>query len=143
MGLELGADDYIAKPFSPREVVARVRAVLRRTQGTFIAEQTLRAADVVVDLERHEVSVAGRIVELTHHEFLLLTALVRYPGRVFSRLQLLDLIEESAYAGYERMVDQYIKTLRAKIGDDARAPRYIGTIYGVGYKFIEGTTDDA
>ena len=143
VGLELGADDYIAKPFSPREVVARVRAVLRRTQGTLVADQTIRAADVVVDLERHEVSVAGRLVELTHHEFLLLATLVRYPGRVFSRLQLLDQIEESAYAGYERMVDQYIKTMRANIGDDARAPRYIATIYGVGYKFIEGTADDA
>jgi two-component system alkaline phosphatase synthesis response regulator PhoP len=143
VGLELGADDYVTKPFSPRELVSRVRAVLRRTQGVLAAEQIIRAADVVVDLDRHEASIAGRFVELTHHEFLLLAALARNPGRVLSRLQLLEQIEEESYSGFERMIDQYIKTLRAKIGDDARAPRYIATVYGVGYKFIAGTADDA
>jgi DNA-binding response OmpR family regulator len=143
VGLELGADDYITKPFSPREVVARVRAVLRRARGLVQPSQLLRAGDVVVDLERRAVSVAGRSLDLTPMEFELLAALARHPGQVFTRLQLLDQLQDVAYEGYERAIDQHIKNLRIKLGDDARRPRYIATVYGVGYKFIAGETADA
>ncbi len=136
VGLELGADDYITKPFSPREVVARVRAVLRRVQGAVQPPTVIRAGDVVVDLERREASVGGRPLELTPAEFELLAMLAQHPGQVFTRLQLLDHLQSSAYAGYERVIDQHIKNLRAKLGDDAHHPRYIATVYGVGYKFL-------
>jgi len=137
IGLELGADDYIAKPFSPREVVARVRAVLRRTRGQVQTPRLIRAGDMVIDLERHEVKVAGQAVELTPLEFDLLVTFARHPGHVFTRLKLLEQVEDAAtYAGYERAVDQHIKNLRAKLGDNARQPRYIATVHGVGYKFV-------
>ncbi|MCS7222594.1 MAG: response regulator transcription factor [Anaerolineae bacterium] len=136
VGLELGADDYITKPFSPREVVARVRAILRRVRGALQPLLIIRAGDVVVDLERREASVAGRPLELTPTEFDLLAVLASHPGQVFTRLQLLDQLQGSAYAGYERVIDQHIKNLRAKLGDDAHNPRYIATVYGVGYKFL-------
>lgn len=143
LGLELGADDYISKPFSPREVVARVRAVLRRSRGQVQPSQIIRAGDIVVDLERREVTAAERSLALTPMEFDLLAAFVRHPNQVFSRLQLLDQIQGSAYVGYERAVDQHIKNLRIKLGDDARNPRYIVTVFGVGYKFVAGETPDA
>jgi DNA-binding response OmpR family regulator len=143
VGLELGADDYVTKPFSPREVLARVRAVLRRTQGAMQPARLIRSGDVVIDLDRYEVTVGGRPLELTRHELILFAALAQSPGRVFTRLQLLDQLDESAYTGYERVIDQHIKNLRAKLGDDARQPRYLATVYGVGYKWIAGTVDDA
>lgn len=135
VGLELGADDYIAKPFSPREVVARVRAVFRRTQGQPLPPRALQAADVSLDIEKHTVVVGGRSVDLTPIEFDLLVTLLQHPGQVFSRLQLLENAQGAAYEGYERAIDQHIKNLRAKLGDDARDPRYILTVYGLGYKF--------
>jgi DNA-binding response OmpR family regulator len=143
IGLELGADDYIAKPFSPREVVARVRAVLRRSRGVVQPPQLIRTGDLVIDLGRHEVTVAGQTVELTPLEFDLLVTFARHPGHVFTRLRLLEQVEDTAtYAGYERAVDQHIKNLRAKLGDNARQPRYIATVHGVGYKFVaEGSAD--
>jgi DNA-binding response OmpR family regulator len=143
IGLELGADDYIAKPFSPREVVARVRAVLRRSRGLVQPAQILRAGKVVIDLDRHEVTVAGQPVELTPIEFDLLVTFARHPGHVFTRLKLLEQIEDTAYAGFERTVDQHIKNLRAKLGDNARRPRHIATVHGVGYKFIAEEAPDA
>ncbi len=143
VGLELGADDYIAKPFSPREMVARVRAVLRRSQGVAHSPEVIRAADLAMDMERREAVVAGRSLELTPIEFDLLAALVRHPGQVFTRLKLLDQLGDVAYAGYERTIDQHIKNLRAKLGDDARNPRYILTVFGVGYKFASGETSSA
>jgi DNA-binding response OmpR family regulator len=143
VGLELGADDYVTKPFSPREVLARVRAVLRRTQGAMEPARQIRSGDVLIDLDRHEVSVGRRPLELTRHELILFAALAQSPGRVFTRLQLLDQLDEIAYTGYERVIDQHIKNLRAKLGDDARQPRYLATVYGVGYKWIAGTVEDA
>jgi DNA-binding response OmpR family regulator len=143
VGLELGADDYVTKPFSPREVLARVRAVLRRTQGALQPTRLLRAGEVVVNLDRHQAMVEGRPLDLTRHELQLLAALVQYPGRVMTRLQLLEQLDEVAYSGYERVIDQHVKNIRAKLGDDARQPRYIATVYGVGYKLIAGTEQDA
>ena len=136
-GLELGADDYIVKPFSPREVVARVRAVLRRALPAPSTPETITAADVTLDLTRHAVTVAGQPVELTPTEFALLRAMAAEPGRAFSRMELLDAAQGEAFEGYERTIDTHIKNLRAKIEPGPKSPRYIVTIYGVGYKFAE------
>jgi DNA-binding response OmpR family regulator len=137
IGLELGADDYILKPFSPREVVARVRTVLRRTQPAPAAAETVTAADVTLDLMRHTAAVAGEPVELTPTEFELLRAMASEPGRAFSRMELLDAAQGEAYEGYERTIDTHIKNLRVKIESDPKNPKYILTVYGVGYKFAE------
>jgi len=137
IGLELGADDYIVKPFSPREVVARVRAVLRRAQPAPSAPETVTAADVELDLVRHAATVAGEAVELTPTEFELLRAMAAEPGRAFSRMELLDATQGEAYEGYERTIDTHVKNLRNKIEPDPKSPRYIITVYGVGYKFAE------
>jgi DNA-binding response OmpR family regulator len=139
IGLELGADDYVTKPFSPRELVARVRAVLRRTGGEREAPLApIAAGDVYVDLERRQATVSGKRVELTPTEFDLLVVLARHPGRVFSRLELLDRVQGYAFEGYERTVDAHVKNLRQKIEPDPKDPRYVLTVYGVGYRFSEG-----
>jgi len=137
VGLELGADDYVVKPFSPRELVARIRAVLRRARQEPEEPEVLQAGSVAVDLKRHTVEVDGRRVELTPSEFELLSALVREPGRAFSRLQLLEASQGGAYQGYERTVDAHIKNLRAKIESDPRHPRFILTVFGIGYRFSD------
>jgi DNA-binding response OmpR family regulator len=135
IGLELGADDYVTKPFRPRELTARVRAVLRRAGNVEPAAQVLQAADVQLDREARTLKVRERFVDLTPSEFDLLAALMSAPGRVYSRLDLLDIIQGVRYEGYERTIDTHIKNLRAKIETDARDPRYIETVYGVGYRF--------
>ena len=138
VGLELGADDYMTKPFSPRLVVARVRALLRRASPTEQAATLLRLMDLEIDLNAHSVRRKGELVELTPTEFDLLVALAEQPGRVFSRLQLLEATQGSAYEGYERSVDAHIKNLRAKLEPDPRHPVYIETVFGVGYRFTQG-----
>jgi len=134
IGLELGADDYITKPYSPREVVARVRAVLRRADKAPAAANILHVHDLEIDLDAHSVSRDGSPIELTPTEFNLLAALAGQPGRVFTRLQLLEAVQGVAYEGYERTVDAHIKNLRAKLESDPKEPRYIETVFGVGYK---------
>ena len=135
IGLELGADDYIAKPYSPRLVVAKVRAVLRRAVAEPIPSQVLTVADIQIDLDAHAVHQAGIPIELTPTEFDLLVALVAQPGRAYSRMQLLEASQGAAYEGYERTIDAHIKNLRAKLEPDPKAPRYIETVFGVGYRF--------
>lgn len=135
IGLELGADDYIVKPYSPREVVARVRAVLRRAGREPQAARRLEAGDLEIDLDAHQARRGDNLLDLTPTEFNLLLTLVGQPGRVFSRLQLLEAIQGTSYEGYERTIDAHIKNLRAKLEDDPRQPRFIETVFGVGYRF--------
>ncbi len=138
VGLELGADDYVTKPFSPRLVVARVRALLRRSVAPAESPKVLRVSDLEIDLNAHTVTRDGQPVELTPTEFSLLATMAEQPGRVFSRLQLLEATQGTAYEGYERTIDAHIKNLRAKLEPDPKNPRYIETVFGVGYRLMKG-----
>jgi len=143
LGLELGADDYVTKPFGMREIVARIRAVLRRTGQSAPPPEVLRGADIVLDKGGHTVMVGGEYVDLTPSEFDLLGVLLTSPGRVFSRLDLLESLQGTAFEGVERTIDVHIRNLRTKIEPDPSQPRYIETVFGVGYRFqITPASDD-
>ncbi len=138
IGLELGADDYVTKPFGMAELVARIRAVLRRASGEQQPSTTiLRVADIALDTDAHTVTVKGDLItSLTPSEFNLLTILMSYPGRVFSRAELLERLQGNAFEGVERTIDVHIRNLRTKIEPDPGQPRYIETVFGVGYRCI-------
>ncbi len=137
LGLEIGADDYVTKPFSPRELVARIRAILRRIDREAEPGDRISAGQVAIDLARMRVEVDGRTIELTPTEFQLLVAMARQPGRVFTRSQLLDAIHGVAFESYERAIDAHVKNLRHKLEPDPSRPRHIQTVYGVGYRFAD------
>lgn len=138
-GLELGADDYVVKPFSVRELVSRVRAVLRRTAGGPIQATLLEVGKLRVNVERRQAWVEEQLVELTPMEFDLLVLLMQHPGRVFTRLHLVEALRGTTYASFERSIDTHVKRLRQKIERDSKNPRYLLTVYGVGYKFDDGS----
>ncbi len=135
LGLELGADDYVTKPFSLRELTARVRAVLRRAGKGPAEAELLRSNDITLDVTGRVTTVNGQRVDLTPSEFAILSALMSAPGRTFSRLELLEVLQDSAFEGYERTIDVHIRRLRTKIEPDPSHPRYVETVFGFGYRF--------
>lgn len=138
IGLELGADDYVIKPFSPREVVARVRTIFKRTNAEPEKVDVVQVGKLVIDLEKHTVNLANKPVELTPTEFEILVTLAKHPKRVFSRLQIMEQAQGSAFEGYERTIDAHIKNIRIKLEPNPKKPTYIQTVFGIGYKLDTG-----
>ena len=143
LGLELGADDYVTKPFSMRELTARIRAVLRRVEKQPAQPDILRVADITLDRNGRVVIVGDKAVDLTPSEFDLLAVLMSTPGRAFSRYDLLNHLQDTAFEGYERTIDVHIRNLRTKIEPDPRHPRYVQTVYGIGYRFAADASANA
>lgn len=137
IGLELGADDYISKPYSPREVIARIKAVLRRAGRQQQNQAKIILGKLVIDLGDHQVTESDTVIDLTPTEFAILSIMASHPGRVYNRLQLLEAAQGNAYEGYERSIDAHIKNLRSKLGDDAKTPKYLETVFGIGYRIIK------
>ena len=137
IGLEIGADDYVTKPFSPKEVVARAKVILRRMYREIVQRPPLKIGNICIDFERYQVSKAGENIELTATEFKILEFFAAHPGRVFTRLQIVEQTQGDSFDGYDRTIDVHIKNLRRKLEDNPKEPRYILTVYGVGYKFTE------
>ena len=135
VGLEIGADDYVTKPFSPKEVVARVKAVLRRTNKQVVQKEPIKAGGITIDIERHQVMKGNESVELTPTEFKILEVLASNIGKVFSRLQIVEQTQGYTFEGYERTIDAHVKNLRHKLENNPKVPQYIVTVYGIGYKF--------
>jgi DNA-binding response OmpR family regulator len=135
VGLEIGADDYVSKPFSPKEVVARAKVILRRTHREVVQQKLIKAGGLTIDLERHQVIDGNQLVDLTPTEFKLLEVLASNTGKVFSRLQIVEQTQGYTFEGYERTIDAHIKNLRRKLENNPKEPRYILTVYGIGYKF--------
>lgn len=136
VGLEIGADDYVTKPFSPKEVVARAKVILRRTHKEVIRKEPIKAGGLIIDLERHQVMSGSQVIELTPTEFRILEILAGHADKVFSRLQLVEQTQGYTFEGYERTIDAHIKNLRRKLEPNPKEPHYIETVYGIGYKFV-------
>ncbi len=141
IGLEIGADDYIAKPFSPKEVVARVKAVLRRVQPVQDVSREIKLGEITVDLKKYEVKKKGRSIELTPIEFKIFELLCQNPGQVYSRLQIIEKVQGYEFDGYDRTVDAHIKNIRKKIEENPQKPEYLLTVFGVGYKLVSPDTE--
>ncbi|WP_425061417.1 response regulator [Sporomusa carbonis] len=142
IGLEMGADDYVTKPFSPREVVARAKVILRRSKkSAAVKAEAIKIGNLSINYERHEIRKDGELVDVTPTEFKIVELLTTNPGRVYSRLHIVEFIQDYAFDGYERTIDAHIKNLRRKLEDNPKEPQYIITVYGVGYKFAGGDRD--